>query len=110
MINAIANAQLPNMEITFDNQSERNELAKIPDCQPCNISELQTVTERMVIEFQKHNEKKKRDFRNEIMRELNGIKEDLRGLLDTNEKVTEIEQLNRDEFVIDITKKNKLEK
>ena len=64
----------------------------------------------MVIEFQKHNEKRKRDFRNDIMRELNGIKENLRDLLDNNERVTDIEQLNRDEFVIDVVKQKKLEK
>ena len=64
----------------------------------------------MVIEFQRQNEKKKRDFRNDIMRELNGIKENLKDLLDNNERVTDIEKLERDEFVIDIAKKNNLEK
>ena len=64
----------------------------------------------MIIEFQKHNEKRKRDFRNDIMRELNGIKENLRELLDDNDRAVDIEQLNRDEFVIDVAKKNNLEK
>ena len=44
------------------------------------------------------------------MHELNGIKENLKMLLDENERVTEIEQLDRDEFVIDIARKNKREK
>ena len=44
------------------------------------------------------------------MRELNGIKENLRELLDDNDRAVDIEQLNRDEFVIDVAKKNNLEK
>ncbi len=44
------------------------------------------------------------------MRELNGIKDNLKELLDENERVTDIEQLDRDEFVIDIQKKAQLEK
>lgn len=45
----------------------------------------------MIVEFQKVNEARKRNFRNEIMRELNGIKDNLRELLDENERVTDIE-------------------
>ena len=44
------------------------------------------------------------------MHELNGIKENLKMLLDENDRVTDIEQLDRDEFVVDIARKNKLEK
>lgn len=110
MVNTIQNGQFPRLAIPYENNIERQELARIPECTPCPISDLQTVTELMVIEFQKTNEKRKRDFRNEIMRELNGIKENLRELLEENDRVTDIEKLERDDFVIDIIKKANLEK
>jgi len=44
------------------------------------------------------------------MRELNGIKDNLRELLEENDRVTEIEQLDRDAFVIDVSRKAMLEK
>ena len=44
------------------------------------------------------------------MKELNQIKENLRELLDENERVTDIEKLDRDEFVIDVERKKNLEK
>ena len=69
----------------------RQELSAFDEIQPTQIDQLQTVTERMIVEFQKANEARKRNFRNEIMRELNGIKDNLRELLDENERVTDIE-------------------
>ena len=110
MVTAITQAQLPRREIPFENSLERQELEKIPEAQPCPISELQTVTELMIIEFQKTNEKRKRDFRNEIMKELGGIKDNLRELLEENERVTDIEKLDRDDFVVDVARKANLEK
>jgi hypothetical protein len=38
------------------------------------------------------------------MYELNAIKSKLYELLDENDRVTDIEKLNRDEFVIDVEK------
>ena len=64
----------------------------------------------MIVEFQKTNEQRKRQFKQEIMHELNGIKTSLMDLIDENNRVTEIETLDRDEFVIDVARKNKLEK
>lgn len=110
MVTAISDQRLPRREIPFENSVERQELSKIPECQPCPINELQTVTELMIIEFQKTNEKRKRDFRNEIMKELGGIKDNLRELLEENERVTDIEKLDRDDFVIDVARKANLEK
>lgn len=110
MVTSISNSQLPRMEQSFENNLERQELAKLPECQPCPINELQTVTELMIIEFQKTNEKRKKDFRNEIMKELGGIKDNLRELLEENERVTDIEKLDRDDFVVDVARKAALEK
>ena len=64
----------------------------------------------MIIEFQKTNEKRKRDFRSEIMKELGGIKENLRELLEANDRATDIEKLERDDFVVDVARKANLEK
>ena len=47
---------------------------------------------------------------NEIMKELGAIKDNLRSLLDENDRVTDIEKLDRDEFVIDVAKKTNREK
>jgi len=44
------------------------------------------------------------------MRELNGIKDSLRDLLEENDRVTDIEKLVRDEFVVDVSRKSMLEK
>ena len=44
------------------------------------------------------------------MKELGAIKDNLRSLLDENDRVTDIEKLDRDEFVIDVAKKTNLEK
>lgn len=51
------------------------------------------------------NEQRKKTFRSEIMRELNGIKDSLKELLEENERVTDIEKLERDDFVIDVARK-----
>lgn len=40
------------------------------------------------------------------MSELNVIRQKLNELLDENDRVTEIEQLDRDEFVIDVEKRD----
>ena len=110
MIHSIANAALSRLEKPFENDAEKQALARLPEAQAQNINELQTVTQLMIVEFQKTNEKRKRDFRNEIMRELNGIKTNLRELLEENDRVTDIEQLERDDFVVDVQRKELLEK
>ena len=54
--------------------------------------------------FYKQQASKKERFREEIMSELEVIKSKLNELLDENDRVTEIERLERDEFVIDVEK------
>ena len=43
-----------------------------------------------------------------MMKELNKIKDGLMTLIAENERCTEIEKLERDEFVIDIDRKDKV--
>lgn len=105
MIHSILGQQYPRSEVPFENQAERDALAKIPTLEPVAHTELQTVTELLIIVFQKMNEQRKKTFRSEIMRELNGIKDSLKELLEENERVTDIEKLERDDFVIDVARK-----
>ena len=104
MVHAIGQNSLPITDTPFDNPSEVRQLDLMTELEPVPHSELQTVGELMIIMFQKQNEQRKKTFRGEIMRELNGIKENLRELLDNNSRVTDIEKLERDEFVIDVNK------
>jgi hypothetical protein len=47
---------------------------------------------------------KKERYKEEVMQELKVIKGKLNDLLAENEKVTDIERLERDDFVIDVEK------
>ncbi len=96
------------MEIPFENSKEINYLQKVPTVQPQPYDELTTVTQYMIEEFAKSNDERKRTFRNEIMKELNGIQNNLKELLSENNKVSDIEKLERDEFVIDTSKADEL--
>eukprot|EP00347_Sterkiella_histriomuscorum_P023011 403336298 len=57
--------------------------------------------------FHKQQASKKERFKEEIMSELEVIKQKLHELLDENDRVTDIEKLERDEFVIDVEKRDK---
>lgn len=60
-------------------------------------------------EFEAEQEQAKETFRQQLMGELNQIKDKLIELLAENERVTDIERLERDEFVIDTLKRDKVE-
>lgn len=53
-------------------------------------------------EANRANEDKKRQFKTDIMNELEIIQHKLKDLLNENERVVEIEKLERDEFVVDV--------
>ncbi len=53
-------------------------------------------------QFRRQQASKKERFREEVMHELHGLKLKLGELLAENEKVTDIERLERDDFVIDV--------
>ena len=63
----------------------------------------------MIADFYKANEQRKDKFKREIMGDLVKIRNKLQELLQENESVTEIEKLDRDEFVIDIEKRDHFE-
>ena len=62
--------------------------------------------EILLDQFYKTQQNKKEKFKEEINSELNVIKSRLNELLEENERVTDIEKLERDEFVIDVEKRN----
>lgn len=53
MIHSIGGQPFPRNEIPFDNSHERDQLGKIPELEAMPVSELQTVTELLIIVFQK---------------------------------------------------------
>jgi len=61
-------------------------------------------------DFQKEQQGAKEQFRQTLVTELTQIKDNLMTLLAENEQATEIEQLERDEFVIDIERRDRIEK
>lgn len=65
---------------------------------------MKLFTDVMQEEFQQANADKKEAFKKKIMEQLTVIQRKLRDLLSENERVTEIEKLERDEFVIDVQK------
>lgn len=58
----------------------------------------------MVENFNQAQAAKKEQFKKQIMIELNVIKQRLQELLKENDRVTDIERLERDEFIVDISK------
>lgn len=108
MIHSLTHGSLPSTEISFENSQERQKVAAIPSCQPVPVDQLPTYEQVMAEEFQKHNEERKKVFFKEIMGELNQIKGSLHQLLIDNENVTDIEKLERDDFVIDVAKADEL--
>jgi len=61
-------------------------------------------------EFKKESEPAKEAFRQTLLNELTQIKDNLLQLLAENEQATDIEKLERDEFVIDIGRRDKIER
>jgi len=59
-------------------------------------------------EFNRSQEPAKQAFRQQLVGELSQIKDKLNSLLAENERVTDIERLERDEFVIDVQRHQKV--
>jgi len=65
---------------------------------------MKLFTDVMQEEFENANAEKKQIFKKRIMEQLGTIQSKLKELLHENNTVTEIEKLERDEFVIDVEK------
>lgn len=62
----------------------------------------------MLEEFHRSQEAAKQAFRQQLVGELSQIKDKLNALLAENERVTDIERLERDEFVIDVARQQRV--
>ena len=81
-----------------------DELTHLPELAARPVQEMQLFTDVMTAEFHAMNAERKELFKKKIMEQLVVLKKKLEELLENNQKVTEIEQLDRDEFVIDLLK------
>jgi hypothetical protein len=59
-------------------------------------------------EFERKEKKAKEEFKESMVGELSKIKDKLLALLAENDRVTDIERLERDEFVIDVPRRDKV--
>jgi len=78
------------------------EIAKINTVQELQYEEIKYVIKIIEEEIDRANEDTKRKFKLEIMNELAKIQNKLQEILAENEKVVDIEKLERDEFVVDV--------
>ena len=85
---------------------ESGEIAQMPTLNPLNVEDMKLFTDVMQEEFESANAEKKQIFKKQIMEQLGGIQSKLKELLHENNTVTEIEKLERDEFVIDVEKQD----
>jgi hypothetical protein len=69
---------------------------------PKKVQEMQLFTDVMNQEFQAANAERKELFKKKIMEQLLVIQKKLKELLSENEHVTDIERLERNEFVVDL--------
>jgi hypothetical protein len=76
-------------------------LASLPLVERCAVSKIKLFTQLLREEFMAREEAKKQQFRGVMLEELEQIKAKLMDLLEENERVTDIERLDRDEFIID---------
>jgi len=74
----------------------------LPELERTQGNEIKVFKDILLEEFHRSQEPAKQAFRQQLVGELSQIKDKLNGLLVENERVTDIERLDRDEFVIDV--------
>ena len=85
---------------------DSGEIAQMPTLNLLNVEDMKLFTDVMQEEFEKGNAEKKTEFKKRMMEQLGVIQSKLKELLHENNNVTEIEKLERDEFVVDVEKQN----
>tara|TARA_B110000285_G_scaffold230157_1_gene296216 strand:- start:495 stop:1298 length:804 start_codon:yes stop_codon:yes gene_type:complete len=78
------------------------ELARVPG------SQIKLFKAILKEEFERKEKKAKEEFKEQMAGELSKIKDKLLALLAENDRVTDIEKLERDEFVIDVPRQSKV--
>lgn len=83
---------------------DSGEIAQMPSLNLLNVEDMKLFTDVMQEEFERANAEKKMEFKRRMMEQLGVIQSKLKELLHENNNVTEIEKLERDEFVVDVEK------
>ena len=96
----------PNQPIPYDEANKS--IASMPELERVPGQQIKLFNEVLKEEFMQAEQPKKEQFRQIMMKDLTKIKEKLLALLDENDRVTDIERLDRDEFVIDVNRKDKV--
>lgn len=86
--------------------ADSGEIALMQTVHPLRVEDMKLFTDVMQEEFEHANAEKKQVFKKRMMEQLGVIQSKLKDLLQENNNVTEIEKLERDEFVIDVTKQH----
>ena len=81
-----------------------DEMSMLQELSPMPVQDMKLFTDVMQEEFQQANAEKKDLFKKKIMEQLHIIQKKLKDLLSENDRVTDIERLERDEFVVDLLK------
>lgn len=76
----------------------------LPEIERVQADQIKVFKEILLEEFHRSQEASKQAFRQQLVGELSQIKDKLNALLAENERVTDIERLERDEFVIDVAR------
>lgn len=85
------------------------ELTGMPEIERVSFDNIKLFQDILEDEFKKEQEDAKEQFRQTLLTELSSIKDNLMTLLAENEQATDIEQLERDEFIVDTNRRDKLE-
>jgi hypothetical protein len=101
LVVSIDDSEYPKSAITPKSSDEMSILTEVIPIAP---NDMKLFTDVMQEEFQAANAEKKELFKKKIMEQLTVIQKKLRDLLGENERVTDIEKLERDEFVVDLLK------
>lgn len=90
------------------NSSLGGHIKSLPELERTQGNEIKVFKDILLEEFHRSQEPAKQAFRQQLVGELSQIKDKLNGLLAENERVTDIERLERDEFVIDVSRYQKV--
>lgn len=83
---------------------DSGEIAQMPSLNALSVEDMKLFTDVMQEEFDSANAEKKLQFKKRMMEQLGVIQSKLKELLHENNNVTEIEKLERDDFVVDVEK------
>ena len=106
MIHAYGGESYPNQPVA-DSQEGITDITKINTLEAVEFGHLKNVQQLMEEEANKVNEKQKQKFHKDVMEELQMIEKSLTKMIDENSHVTDIEMLERDEFVVDVMRQDK---